>query len=160
MGGELFALISVPIFTGAIGYVTNWSGVWMLFEPVEFKGVRVPGVAPFVRLMPRKVQQIPGVMQGGVGWQGIIPSRAAKMGSIAVDKGIAKVGDAASFYKQLGSDRVAQQIIQSVAPDLRELVDEHHAPRGSAAVGRPSAGDARTGARAGGRSRCRRSSAT
>jgi uncharacterized membrane protein YheB (UPF0754 family) len=123
VGGELFALISVPIFTGAIGYVTNWSGVWMLFEPVEFKGVRVPGVAPFVRLMPRKVQQIPGVMQGGVGWQGIIPSRAAKMGSIAVDKGIAKVGDASAFYKQLGSERVAQQIIRSVAPDLRELVD-------------------------------------
>jgi hypothetical protein len=49
-------------------------------------------------VLPRRIQQIPGVMQGGVGWQGIIPSRAAKMGSIAVDKGIAKVGSPGDFY--------------------------------------------------------------
>src|SRR4051794_15579899 len=33
MGGNLVALISVPFFPGAIGYVTNWTGIWMLFEP-------------------------------------------------------------------------------------------------------------------------------
>jgi hypothetical protein len=32
--GETLSLITVPIFTGAIGYLTNWSGVWMLFYPV------------------------------------------------------------------------------------------------------------------------------
>jgi 1-deoxyxylulose-5-phosphate synthase len=35
--------------------------------------------------LPYKVRQIPGVMVGGIGWQGIVPSRAARMGSLAVD---------------------------------------------------------------------------
>jgi len=33
MSSELLNLITVPLFTGAIGYTTNWSGVWMLFNP-------------------------------------------------------------------------------------------------------------------------------
>ena len=122
-GREIFALVSVPFFTGAIGYVTNWSGVWMLFEPVQFAGVRVPGVAKLVRVMPRRVQAIPGLMNGGVGWQGIIPSRAAKMGSIAVDKGIAKVGSPKEFYDQLDPDAIAEQILQSARGDMREMVE-------------------------------------
>src|SRR5215204_4883784 len=80
-GSELPKAITIPLFTGAIGYVINWTGVWMLFYPVRFAGFRVPGLAPMVTLLPRKVQQIPGFMHGAVGWQGIIPSRAAKMGS-------------------------------------------------------------------------------
>jgi hypothetical protein len=89
---EALGLITIPLFSDAIGYVTNWSGVWMLFQPLRFRGVRVPGLAALARVLPRKVQEIPGIMHGGLGWQGIIPSRAAKMGSIAVDKGIAKLG--------------------------------------------------------------------
>ena len=113
----------MPIFSGVIGYVTNWSGVWMLFWPVRFRGLRVPGVAPLANVMPRRVQQIPGVMQGGLGWQGIIPSRAAKMGSIAVDKGIAKVGSPSDFYEQLDPEKIAQQILASSQSDMRDLVE-------------------------------------
>ena len=36
MSSDLISLITIPIFSGAIGYVTNWSGVWMLFYPVRF----------------------------------------------------------------------------------------------------------------------------
>src|SRR5205085_3339803 len=103
--------LTIPLFTGAIGYVTNWSGIWMLFNPITFKGFRLPGLAAINQLLPRKVQQIPGVMHGGVGWQGIIPSRAAKMGSIAVDKGIAKLGSPADFYKQLQPDKIAEHVL-------------------------------------------------
>jgi uncharacterized membrane protein YheB (UPF0754 family) len=120
---RLQELISVPLFMGAIGYITNWSAVWMLFNPLEFKGVRVPGMRFFVRLAPRKVQQIPGVMHGGIGWQGIIPSRAAKMGSIAVDKGIAKLGSAADFYQQLEPEKIAEHMVASVGQELRPLVE-------------------------------------
>lgn len=83
MDPHTLSLITIPIFTGAIGYVTNWTGVWMLFYPVRFRGVPVPGLAALASLAPRRVQQIPGLMGGGLGWQGIVPSRAAKMGSIA-----------------------------------------------------------------------------
>ncbi len=50
-------------------------------------------------------------MQGGVGWQGIVPARAAKMGSIAVDKAIAKLGTPGEFYQQLEPEKVADHIV-------------------------------------------------
>jgi hypothetical protein len=85
MSKELIGVLVTPLFTGVIGYATNWTGIWMLFNPVQFKGVRLPGLRALAQLLPRKIQQVPGIMNGGLGWQGIIPSRAAKMGSIAVD---------------------------------------------------------------------------
>ena len=115
--------ITIPIFSGVIGYATNWSGVIMLFYPVQFRGIRLPGLAPLVHLMPRKIQQIPGFMVGGIGWQGIIPSRAAKMGSIAVDKGIAKLGSASEFYKQLDPDKMADHVLVSARRDMRATVE-------------------------------------
>ena len=123
MDGELLKELTIPLFTGAIGYLTNWSGVWMLFYPVEFAGWRLPGLKRLAPLLPRRIQQIPGVMQGGVGWQGIIPSRAAKMGSIAVDKGIAKLGSPSDFYRQLEPEAIAEHICVTAQKDIREVVD-------------------------------------
>jgi uncharacterized membrane protein YheB (UPF0754 family) len=120
---QTISLITVPFFTGAIGYVTNWSGVWMLFYPVQFKGFRLPGLAKLAGVLPRRLQQIPGVMQGGIGWQGIIPSRAAKMGSIAVDKGIAKLGSTSDFYKQLDQERLVEHVLTSARGDIRDVVE-------------------------------------
>jgi uncharacterized membrane protein YheB (UPF0754 family) len=122
-GSELLKAITIPLFTGAIGYVINWTGVWMLFYPVRFAGFRLPGLAPLVTLLPRRVQQVPGFMHGAVGWQGNIPSRAAKMGSIAVDKGIAKLGSPSDFYRQLDPERIAEQIIANSRQDIRDVVE-------------------------------------
>src|SRR5215207_9350756 len=123
MDGELLKELTIPLFTGAIGYLTNWSGVWMLFWPIRFAGVRMPGLSRLAPLLPRRIQQIPGVMQGGMGWQGIIPSRAAKMGSIAVDKGIAKLGSPSDFYRQLEPEAIAEHICLTAQKDIREVVD-------------------------------------
>jgi uncharacterized membrane protein YheB (UPF0754 family) len=123
MDGELLKELTIPLFTGAIGYLTNWSGVWMLFYPVSFAGWRMPGLKRLAPVLPRRIQQIPGVMQGGVGWQGIIPSRAAKMGSIAVDKGIAKLGSAADFYRELDPEAIAEHICRTASEDIREVVE-------------------------------------
>ena len=116
-------MITIPLFTGAIGYVTNWSGIWMLFYPVRFAGFRLPGLQSIAALLPRRIQAIPGVMHGGVGWQGIIPSRAAKMGSIATDKGIAKLGSPRDFYQQLEPDKIAEHILATAQGDIRTLVE-------------------------------------
>jgi uncharacterized membrane protein YheB (UPF0754 family) len=123
MDSDTLDLITIPLFTGAIGYLTNWSGVIMLFYPVHFAGIRVPGLDRLAVLLPRRIQQIPGFMQGGIGWQGIIPSRAAKMGSIAVDKGIAKLGNAGEFFEQLEPDRIAEHILDTAQEDIREVVE-------------------------------------
>jgi uncharacterized membrane protein YheB (UPF0754 family) len=123
VGQSTLAILSVPIVTGVIGYVTNWTGVLMLFYPVHFKGWRAPWLAPLTRVMPYKVRQIPGLMIGGIGWQGIVPSRAAKMGSLAVDSGIAKIGTPSEFFNELEPDKIAEQIVVSTREDLPAVVD-------------------------------------
>jgi uncharacterized membrane protein YheB (UPF0754 family) len=116
------ALITVPIVTGVIGYTTNWTGVLMLFYPVHFRGVRAQWIHSLARLLPYKLKQIPGIMVGGIGWQGIVPSRAAKMGSLSVDSGIAKLGTPKEFFKQLDPEKIAEQIVVSTQPDIPEIV--------------------------------------
>ena len=123
MSSSTLALITVPVFTGVIGYTTNWTGVLMLFYPVHFKGLRAPWLQRVARRLPYKVRQIPGLMIGGLGWQGIVPSRAAKMGSLAVDSGIAKLGTPQEFFNQLDPKKIAEQIIVSTREEIPAIVD-------------------------------------
>ncbi len=99
-----------------IGWLINWTGLIMLFNPVEFHGRVIPGMKELSTLLPRKLQEIPGIMQGGIGWQGIVPARAAKMGSISVDKAIAKLGTPAEFFAELGPDEIAEQMVMMFKP--------------------------------------------
>jgi uncharacterized membrane protein YheB (UPF0754 family) len=117
------ALITVPFVTGAIGYLTNWTGVLMLFYPVHFKGFRAPWLHRVARMLPYKVRQIPGIMLGGIGWQGIVPSRAAKMGSLAVDSGIAKLGTPKEFFEQFEPDKIAEHMVAASREEIPEIVD-------------------------------------
>ena len=121
---EWFAFLSIPLFTAVIGWLINWTGLIMLFYPVNFHGFRIPGMRELARLLPHKLQEIPGILQGGVGWQGIVPARAAKMGSIASDKAIAKLGTPAEFYQQLEPDKIAEHIVRLFQPEIPQLVDE------------------------------------
>src|SRR6476646_53355 len=123
-GVDWLHFATIPLFTGVVGWLINWSGLVMLFKPVRFHGVRIPGIRELAAVLPAKLQEVPGLLQGGVGWQGIIPARAAKMGSIAVDKAIAKLGTPAEFYQQLEPDRIAEHIVTVVRPEIPELVDE------------------------------------
>ncbi len=123
MGTSTLALITVPFLTGVIGYTTNWTGVLMLFYPVHFRGWRAPSLQRLARVLPYKLRQVPGIMVGGIGWQGIVPSRAAKMGSLAVDSGIAKLGTPQEFFTQLDPEKIAEQIIVSMRAEIPELVE-------------------------------------
>jgi uncharacterized membrane protein YheB (UPF0754 family) len=123
MDSELLKEITIPVFTGVIGYIINWTGVWMLFHPIRFHGYRIPGLAALAQLLPRRLQEVPGIMHGGMGWQGIVPNRAAKMGSIAVDKGIAKLGTASEFYQQLEPEAIAEHVLAVAERDIDDLVD-------------------------------------
>ena len=123
MDYKTIGVITIPVFSSVLGYITNWTGVWMIFKPLEFRGFGLPGLAPLVRLAPRMVQQVPGFMHGAVGWQGIIPSRAAKMGSIAVDKGVAKLGTPRQIYDQLDPQRIRDHILEDAKRDIGGAVD-------------------------------------
>ena len=115
---------TIPIFTGLVGWLINWSGLIMLFLRGRFHGVRVPGLAALARVLPRKVQEVPGLLHGGIGWQGIVPARAAKMGSIAVDKAIASSARRASSTSSFEPDKIAEHIVDVFEPDMPEVVEE------------------------------------
>ncbi|MBF4161308.1 hypothetical protein [Nocardioides acrostichi] len=116
--------LTIPVFTGVVGWLINWSGLWMLFAPVHFRGRRVPGLRQLASVLPRKIQEVPGLLQGGIGWQGIVPARAAKMGSIAVDKAISKLGTPSEFYAQLEPEHIADHIVTVMRPEVPQLVDD------------------------------------
>jgi uncharacterized membrane protein YheB (UPF0754 family) len=121
----LVDLISVPLFTGVIGYITNWTGVLMLFKPLRFHGVRVPGLKVLFPILPRRVQVLPLIRyDGGFGWQGIVPSRADKMASIAVDKGLLKLGSVGDFYRELEPDRIAEHLAAIAQSEIRDVVEQ------------------------------------
>ncbi len=120
---EWVKLLTIPLFTGAIGWLINWTGLIMLFNPVRFHGWRVPGLLELSTLLPRKIQEIPGIMQGGIGWQGIVPARAAKMGSISVDKAISKLGTPSEFFQQLEPEKMAEHIVTVFEPEIPSIVD-------------------------------------
>ncbi|MFE6646596.1 hypothetical protein ACFVJS_08550 [Nocardioides sp. NPDC057772] len=119
-----FEFWSVPLFTAVIGWLINWSGLWMLFSPIHFHGVTVPGLKQIAGSLPRKVQEIPGILRGGIGWQGIVPARAAKMGSIAVDRALSQMATARDFYERLEPDKIAAHIVDVFRPEIPLLVDE------------------------------------
>ena len=120
---EWVAFWAIPVFTGIIGWLINWTGLIMLFNPVRLYGVRIPGLAEVSRLLPHKLQEVPGLLYGRLGWQGIVPARAAKMGSIAVDKAIAKIGTPKDFYQQLDPPALAEHVLTIMTPQVPEIVD-------------------------------------
>jgi uncharacterized membrane protein YheB (UPF0754 family) len=118
------SLLLIPLISGVIGYITNWFGIKMLFYPIEHVGFRVPGLKGLVVRLPDRIQQIPGLLRGRVGWQGIIPARADKMASISVDTGISKLASQREFYETFDPDLIAQHILSSSSDEIHELVDE------------------------------------
>lgn len=120
----LMELISIPLFTGVIGYITNWTGVLMLFEPIRFYGFRMPGLKFAYPYLPRRIQVLPlFAPDGRLGWQGIVPSRAEKMASIAVDKSLSKLGSMTDFYRELDPDSIAEHLAELALPEVRGMVE-------------------------------------
>jgi uncharacterized membrane protein YheB (UPF0754 family) len=87
--------------------------------------VRVPGLRILFPLLPRRVQVLPLIRYDGrIGWQGIVPSRADKMASIAVDKGLLKLGNMSDFYRELEPDRIAEHLAGVAQTEIRDVVEQ------------------------------------
>src|SRR5436305_11780310 len=94
----------------------------MLFYPVHFRGINAQWLQALSRMLPYRLRQIPGVMVGGLGWQGIVPSRASKMGSLAVDSGIAKLGTPREFFRHLDPEKIAQHMVVQTIDQVPAIV--------------------------------------
>lgn len=100
--------LMMPFIAAFIGYGTKIVAIRMMFEPIEFMGVR-----PFL------------------GWQGIVPRKAAVMASIACDTMTTKLIRPEDIFNKLDSDRIAQEIerpLLAAIEDITREVAAHYSP--------------------------------
>src|SRR3569623_377316 len=101
--------LSMPFVAAAIGFVTKIVAIRMMFEPIEFIGIKPPYL----------------------GWQGIVPRKAATMASIACDTMTTKLIRPEDIFDRLDPDRIAEVIEQPmlrVVEDITREVASHYSP--------------------------------
>jgi uncharacterized membrane protein YheB (UPF0754 family) len=98
---DFWRYASIPFVAAVVGWATNWVAIKLTFQPLEFRGLR-----PFL------------------GWQGIIPSKAAKMAAIFVDSTMYRLGSLDELFQQMDPDRMAEHITQYIEPRLDSYTDE------------------------------------
>ncbi|MDC0662994.1 DUF445 family protein [Marinobacter sp. SS21] len=94
---NLWLYLSMPMISGMVGYVTNVIAIKMMFQPLEFVGK-------------------PPLL----GWQGIIPRRAAKMAAISVETITSHLITQEEIFARLDADKVADVL----EPALNDIVDD------------------------------------
>ncbi|BCK59342.1 hypothetical protein [Nocardia wallacei] len=119
-------LVTFPVFSAIAGWLTNWTGVLMLFWPVFFRGIRIPGLQLLYPYFPRRVQVLPTFSGDGkrLGFQGFIPARAEKMASICVDMAIMRIGSPRDFIHELDLEGIADYIAEVARKQVQPIVDE------------------------------------
>ncbi|EMI7770791.1 DUF445 family protein [Acinetobacter baumannii] len=100
--------VSIPFMSGLIGYVTKVIAIQMMFSPLEFKGIK-----PFF------------------GWQGIVPRKAEKMATTAVELMTAKLIKPEEIFARLDPKRIAKEIekpLMAAAEDITREVAQEYQP--------------------------------
>ena len=92
---------SIPVVAAIIGYLTKLVAIRMMFQPLEFVGVR-----PYF------------------GWQGIVPRRAARMASIAVDTMTRDLISAREVIGKLDPAKVAKELEAPMAAAAEDITRE------------------------------------
>ena len=93
--------VSIPVVAALIGYGTKLVAIRMMFQPVEFLGIK-----PFF------------------GWQGIVPKRAARMASIACDTMTEQLIKPAEILARLDPERIAKEIEKPLLAGVEDIVRE------------------------------------
>ncbi len=100
---------SMPFVACAIGFGTKIVAIRMMFEPIEFVGIKPPFL----------------------GWQGIVPRKAATMAAIACDTMTTRLIRPEDVFNKLDADRVAKEIekpLLEAVEDITREVAGHYAP--------------------------------
>lgn len=92
-----YIYVSMPIIAAVIGYLTKLVAIEMIFEPKEFKGI-----PPYL------------------GWQGMVPRRAAKMAAAAVDGVMAGLFHPRELFDLIDPD----DMVKELEGPLRESIEE------------------------------------
>lgn len=94
----MYALI--PVISGLVGYCTNLMALKMMFLPMEFIGI------------------------GPIGWQGIVPRKAATMAGIAVETMTGQLISPQEIFDRLDPERIANELEAPMNDMIEDVVDE------------------------------------
>ena len=100
----------IPWIDGIVGYLTNVLALQMTFWPIEFIGI------PLFR--------IPNEPWGIIGWQGIIPTKAEKMASIAFDLITTKLINIQQIFDQVDPNRFAEVMDDALLLLMDKVINE------------------------------------
>ncbi|MCB0756166.1 MAG: hypothetical protein KDB98_11270 [Flavobacteriales bacterium] len=99
--GYLLPYLAIPLVSGLVGWGTNALAIHMTFYPVEFVGIK-----PFL------------------GWQGIVPAKAAKMAEKSVDLMTTKLIDVQELFSKIEPHRVANDLMPVLERISVQMIDE------------------------------------
>ena len=88
--------LTIPLFAGGVGWLTNKVAVDMIFYPVEFGGLRLA--------------TWPNQPLGWIGWQGIVPCKAGVMAGRLTDIVTGKLVSVPEVFARLEPSKVAELI--------------------------------------------------
>jgi uncharacterized membrane protein YheB (UPF0754 family) len=101
--------LSMPFVAAIIGFVTKIVAIRMMFQPIEFIGLKAPYL----------------------GWQGIVPRKAAIMAAISCDLLTSRLIRPEDVFGKLDPDRVAQEIekpLLTAVDDITRAVAAQYSP--------------------------------
>lgn len=90
---NLYQYITIPLVAAFVGWATNWVAIQLTFYPLKFIGI-----PPYL------------------GWQGIIPSKAARMAKISVEASLAKIGTPREIFEELDPELMKAHFVRSLEP--------------------------------------------
>jgi uncharacterized membrane protein YheB (UPF0754 family) len=98
---DFWGIVTIPIVAAVVTWAHVWLAMKMVFYPIDFVGFNKPWL----------------------GWQGIVPRRAGKMGGILVDNSLSKLGSIDEFFWGLEPDKIARHIGGEISEQVVEIVD-------------------------------------
>lgn len=99
--------LMIPFISGFIGWITKVIAVKMMFGPLEFKGI------------------------WWIGWQGVVPRKAEKMATTAVELMTSKLIKPEEIFARLDPKRIAQEIeapMMAAAEEITREVAQRYQP--------------------------------
>lgn len=106
---ELIAMLTIPPVTAFVTWAHVGMALAMLFYPIGFWGLKIKGLPYGIK---------------GVGWQGIVPSKAGKISGVIVDQTLSKLGSLDEFFQAMNPEELADFITKTVDDNLETLIDE------------------------------------
>lgn len=100
----------IPPIAGVVGYITNVLALQMTFSPLEFWGI--------------EIWRYKDEPWGLFGWQGIIPSKAEKMASVAFELMTSKLFNIREIFQRLEPDKFSEVMSDSVLLMMDEVINE------------------------------------